>query len=134
MQIYFFTKIERKIYMTEEEQKEILASRIREVRMGSGMTTGEYAKALGVSRGAYNVWEKGQISTLKSSIIKKMSQLWNINPMWLIDAECPRKYNFSHEKSALMNAISGKLEQCNEESLRTILRIADAFGREDDGK
>ena len=44
MQIYFFTKIERKIYMTEEEQKEILASRIREVRMGSGMTTGNVIK------------------------------------------------------------------------------------------
>ena len=39
-----FTKIERKIYMTEEEQKEILASRIREVRMGSGMTTGNVIK------------------------------------------------------------------------------------------
>lgn len=120
--------------MTEEEQKQILASRIREVRLGSGLTTAEYAKILGVSRGSYSVWETGQISTLKSSIIKKMSQLWNINPMWLIDAECQRKYNFSHEKSALMNAISGKLEQCNEESLRTILRIADAFGMEDDGK
>ena len=30
--------------MTEEEQKEILASRIREVRMGSGMTTGNVIK------------------------------------------------------------------------------------------
>ena len=30
MQIYFFTKIERKIYMAEEERKEILASNVQE--------------------------------------------------------------------------------------------------------
>lgn len=120
--------------MDLKEPQDIIGSRLREIRNESGMTTSEYAEALGVSITTFFHWEKGVTGTLKTPIVKKFSQLWNINPLWLMDPDCTRKYNYNERENEYVRGIQNGLEKLSEESLKAVFIIVKALEKQDDGK
>lgn len=119
--------------MTDGEQN-IISSRLREIRNESGLTTSEYSEALDVSVTTFFHWEKGLTATLKTSIVMKMSQLWNINPLWLMDPDCTRKYKYSERGNEYVLGIQKGIEKLNEESLKAVFIIVNALEKQDNGQ
>ena len=61
--------------------------RIKSKRNELGLTMEELGDRLGVQRQAINKWEKGEVQNIKRSYIKKMAELFNVSPAWLMGFE-----------------------------------------------
>lgn len=67
--------------MTNEEK---MALRIRQKRKEIGYTMEQLGEVVGVQKSAVNKWEKGNVTNIKRSVIKKMSDLFDCSPVWLM--------------------------------------------------
>lgn len=57
---------------------------IKKLRLEKGLTQEELGKLVGVKRAAVNKWENGSVENLKRSTIEKLSEIFKVNPSYLI--------------------------------------------------
>lgn len=64
--------------------KLLIASRINELRIESGLTQEELGKKLCLNKSTIQRYEKGKIRTIKKPIIEAIANYLNVNPDWLL--------------------------------------------------
>lgn len=74
-----------------------MGMRIRQKRTELGLTMEELGDRLGVQRQAINKWEKGEVQNIKRSYITKMSELFDVNPAWLMGLESAPEVTLTYE-------------------------------------
>ena len=73
--------------------KETMADRIKRLRIEAGMTQEELAEHLGTQKAIISKYESGRVSNLKRETIKKMADIFNVTPSYLMcfEDELPAK-------------------------------------------
>ena len=73
--------------------KETMADRIKRLRIEAGMTQEELAEHLGTQKAIISKYESGRVSNLKRETIKKMADIFNVTPSYLMcfENELPAK-------------------------------------------
>ena len=72
-------------YMYREE-KEMIADRIKNLRISCGMTQSDLARKLNITRSSVNAWEMG-ISTPSTTYVVELSQLFHVSTDYLLGLE-----------------------------------------------
>ena len=65
------------------EEKEMIADRIKNLRISCGMTQSDLAKKLNITRSSVNAWEMG-ISTPSTAYVVELSQLFHVSTDYLL--------------------------------------------------
>lgn len=61
-----------------------MGERIRQKRLEHNMTMEELGAKLNVQKAAINKWENGSVENIKRSSIKKMAEMFECSPAWLM--------------------------------------------------
>ena len=61
-----------------------MGDRIREQRIAKNLTMEQLADMLGVGKSAVNKWEKGYVKQIKRPTIKRLAEIFNCSPAWLM--------------------------------------------------
>lgn len=61
-----------------------MGERIRQLRENKGMTQEQLGQILGVQKSAIRKYEKGSVENIKRSSIKKMADLFEVTPAYLM--------------------------------------------------
>lgn len=101
------------------------AKRIKELRESRNMTMEEFGKLFGVTKTSVYYWELGHNGRMKASTIQKMSEYFNVSPLWLSGMDIP--YNGGDN---LLNEIIEKLEKSDRQTLLKINKILDVLNGE----
>lgn len=62
----------------------MVSDRIKDLRLGAGMTQSELGEILGVGKATVQKYESGQIQNLKTTHIRKLCKLFNKRPHYFI--------------------------------------------------
>lgn len=81
-------------YMYREE-KEMIADRIKNLRISCGMTQSDLARKLNITRSSVNAWEMG-ISTPSTTYVVELSQLFHISTDYLLGLSSNVTLDVSH--------------------------------------
>lgn len=65
-------------------EENVMGARIKTLRQAHDMTQAELADKLGVQFTAVNKWEHGTVKNIKQSTIKRMADLFNVTPTYLM--------------------------------------------------
>lgn len=102
-----------------------LAQRLKTARKAAGLSQGELARRIGISRAAVSQWENGTIQSLDMANLFAVADLCNINARWLaLGTGTPTKWiNLSPDEKHLV-----ELFQAMPEALRgNLISIAVAM-------
>lgn len=66
-----------------------MGNRIFQKRKEYGYTMEQLGSMLGVNKTAVNKWEKGITQNIKQSTIKKMANIFDVSPSWLLGYDEP---------------------------------------------
>lgn len=67
----------------------LVGERIRRFRIRRGLTQEELGNMLGVTKGAIQKYENGQIKNFKAETIRKLSDIFKVPPVYFIYDETP---------------------------------------------
>ena len=117
-----------------------MGTKIKLLRVGSGMTQEELGKRLGVKRAAINKYESGIIVNLKRSTIEELCKIFDVSPQFLLDDNYipPRTYSepehppilpdFTHEELLIL----AYMRELNDEGKALVvdyMELLDASGK-----
>ena len=117
-----------------------MGTKIKLLRVGSGMTQEELGKLLGVKRAAINKYESGIIVNLKRSTIEELCKIFDVSPQFLLDDNYtpPRTYSepehppilpdFTHEELLIL----AYMRELNDEGKALVvdyMELLDASGK-----
>ena len=80
-----------------------IGEKIKELRIKGGMTQEELGKHLGIGKAAIQKYESGQVQNLKSSHIKVLCSLFNVQPWIFIFDEDELEKSIGKKTSKLTN-------------------------------
>jgi len=72
------------------KQMNEMGNRIRTKRLEKNLTMEELGNMLGVKASAINKYEKGIVENIKRPVIKKMSEIFECDPLWLMGFDGPQ--------------------------------------------
>ncbi len=79
---------------------------IKQLRTEKGLTQEELGDLLGVKRAAVNKWESGMVQNLKRTTIKRLADIFHVNPASFIDGLTPDEQitsgNYSEKEQTLI--------------------------------
>lgn len=91
--------------------------RIKELRTSKGLTQEELGERVGVGRAAVNKWESGLTTNLKRSTIEKLSEIFDVNPSYIMGMSDIMKTIPSFNKIPLLGTIAAGLPILAEENI-----------------
>ncbi len=109
-----------------EDENDIIIKRIQEIRNDHSLSVQKFAEKIGVAKSTCYRWERGDIRTLKTEYIKKMSDIFNVSPLWLIGDNVPKEKETESHRSKRAK-ISNALYKVKEGDLDKLLVIVSAF-------
>ncbi len=104
----------------------VIASRVCEVLDESGLNVTQMAKLLGVDRSTIYSWRKGEVKSMKSTMITKISDSFNVSIPWLLGENVPKEKETESHRSK-RSKISDALYKVKESDLDKLLVIVSAF-------
>lgn len=75
----------------------LMAQRIKQKRVENGLTQEDLATRLGVKRQAVCKWEKSEVEDIRRSLIAKMAQIFQCNPVWLMGLDDAKEVTLTYE-------------------------------------
>lgn len=75
----------------------IMGKRIKECREQAGLTQEELGEKLGLQRAAINKYEKGHVENMKRATIKRMADIFDVSPSWLMGFEEDYQENYRED-------------------------------------
>ena len=84
-----------------------MGERIKALRLEKGWSQEELGKLVGLQRAAINKYEKGNVENMKRSVIKKMSELFEVSPSYLMALD--ELENISHIKEVVNIPVIGTI-------------------------
>ena len=125
--------------MTQEDN---MSKRIKACRERLELTQEELGNMLGMQRAAINKYEKGYVENIKRATIKKMSEIFNVSPAWLMGyddvSEETMTDDIPTEKNALLeyfhktpelNVLFSLAENLTEEDIAFLVDMAKKLKR-----
>lgn len=108
--------------------KKEIAKRLKEIRMENGLSQGDAADKIGISRVYYNRLESLEIEVMPSRpVIKKICEAFDVKPEWLLDgkgfkndAEALSIYTRGHKKE-YSSSLKNQMEEY------TVLKVQNVF-------
>lgn len=100
-------------------------TRIRKLRQEKGLTQGELAKLLGVTKAAVQKYENGTINNLKRETIQKLCEIFECIPVLFIYDELPPNPTITN----YFDAVKRNLEPESLEILKNYMTLTD-LGKE----
>lgn len=76
-----------------------IGERLKRLRIEKGLTQEEVGKILGVTKGAVQKYETGQITNFRSDTIKKFSMLYGIAPVYFIFEDVEEDYSSTNSEN-----------------------------------
>ena len=70
-----------------------MGERIKALRVEKGWSQEELGRMVGLQRAAINKYEKGNVENMKRSVIKRMSELFEVSPSYLMALDDLDKYS-----------------------------------------
>lgn len=70
----------------------VVGERLRRLRVGKGWTQEELGEMLGITKGAVQKYENGQIRNFKVDSIRKLCQIFELSPVYFIFDNVPDYY------------------------------------------
>lgn len=70
--------------MKELNYNKIAGKRLKELRLSANMTQSELANKLGVTHPTIVRYEKGDVGSMKTSIISKLTTIFNVSPVYIL--------------------------------------------------
>ena len=61
-----------------------MGERLKELRLGKGLTQEEVGKIIGVQKAAIQKYEKGDIKNMKTDAAKKLAKFYNVTPAYIM--------------------------------------------------
>lgn len=93
----------------------LMSLRIQQKRKEKGLTLQELGDMLGVYKSAVNKWEKGTVKNIKQSTIKKMAEIFDCSPAWLMG----------------IDDITVEVEQRRDEEIGSLLALLETTSSDD---
>jgi transcriptional regulator with XRE-family HTH domain len=115
--------------MTEDEQRQLIAVRLREARRLSGLSQGQVAKMMGLHRPSVSEMEAGN-RRVSADEIAKLADIYEVSVTYLIGGG-PETIALNDPKLELAARELSKLSQ---ENLDRLLRALAVFRTEDEGE
>lgn len=106
------------------DENKTIYERIKQIRLSNQLSLRGFAKKIGVAATTVSRWEHGQISTLKSSHLMKISEEFNIKEQWILGNDTIAE---SKSHSKIREEIETKLLLCSEDDLIKINGIVDVL-------
>ncbi len=105
---------------------------IRELRKKLGLTLEEVGKKLGVSRATVQRYESGVISEIPCDKIKKMAEIFNVSPSYIIgwDADSKIISTTNNNKVDISDKSDGPSLNPQEEALLVAFHLLNADGKD----
>ena len=101
--------------------KAIVSSKIKALRLHYNLSQSQLAEIAGVTKAAICRFEKGDISAMKSTTIKRICDKYpDLNPSWFLRDDAPM-FLQSEEAQSLAAKIADRLEWYSEEQLEKLL-------------
>ena len=100
--------------------------RIKTLREEHNLTQTELAEIVGVTKTTVSRWETGNIETLKLSILEKLSQRFQVNPVWILGYDVQRKI-LSKEAETTKAELERSIRLMDEEQLRKTLAFVSEY-------
>lgn len=76
-----------------------IGERLKRLRIEKGLTQEEVGKILGVTKGAVQKYETGQITNFRSDTIKKLCNLFGIAPAYFVFEDVAEDYSSTNSKN-----------------------------------
>lgn len=86
----------------------IMGKRIKECREQAGLTQEELGEKLGLQRAAINKYEKGHVENMKRATIKRMADIFDVSPSWLMGFD--EEYQEQDEEESIPRTKEALLE------------------------
>ena len=94
-----------------------MGSRIHDKRISMNLTMKELGDKVGVQASAVNKWEKGLVENIKQSTIKKIADVLEVSPAWLLMGDEPEgRYSYVDTDAA----VELMMDPANQEIIRSI--------------
>ena len=61
-----------------------MGERLKELRLGKGLTQEEVGKIIGVQKAAIQKYEKGDIKNMKTDAARKLAKFYNVTPAYIM--------------------------------------------------
>lgn len=110
--------------------------RIKELRVLNNLTQEELGSKVGVKKAAVQKWESGMTKNLKRSTIKKLSEIFNVSPSYVmamtsvkqapsygVVAENTSEYNAKYKKIPILGSIAAGMPILAEENIEDYFNI-----------
>ena len=105
---------------------ELTAQRIRELREERGMSLRKFAKLIGCKPTALFKWENGDVGSMKSSSIKKISDACLVSPLWVMGYDVPKPKE-TDEHRGLRKKIEDEMLSMSMEDLINLEKFIHTF-------
>lgn len=76
--------------MTITNMKDIIGTRIKEVRLEKNLTQKDVAQRVNVATSTINRYEKGLIENIKIPVVKSIASALGVDPSWLMGYDVPK--------------------------------------------
>lgn len=108
-----------------------MGERIKELRIQNNLTQEELGAKLGIQKSAVAKYESGRVKNLKSSTIKKMAQLFNVEPSYILgwDDGSYEGASLSKDDIALLQTYN-RAKRSNDPVLKALIDAIDKRIRE----
>lgn len=110
----------------ENEEKRLIAIRIKELRREHKLKQKELGEMLGVTESAVSRWEAGQVENMKRDVIVSLSDKFNVSALWLMGFDAPKQKQ-TQKESELIKQIDEKLLWLDEKGLTKVLKFIEEF-------
>lgn len=77
--------------MDAHSTTQLAIERIKELRTTNNLSYVKFAQMIGVHRTSIYRWEEGDVSSLKSTVIQKIADVFDVNPLWVMGLDVPKE-------------------------------------------
>ncbi len=101
-----------------------MGERIRSLRMANNMTQEELGNKLGLQKSAIAKYEAGRVENLKSSTIKKMAAVFQVEPSYIMGLEKDDSITLSLKDRELLD-IYNRAKESDKETVKALVKAID---------
>lgn len=108
----------------------IMGKRIKECREQAGLTQEELGEKLGLQRAAINKYEKGHVENMKRATIKRMADIFDVSPSWLMGFE--EDYQEDYQEDPIPRTKDALIEYFHKNpQLKVLFSLSEDLSNED---
>jgi repressor LexA len=99
-----------------------MGDRIKQLRIDKGLTQEELGNILGLQKSAIAKYENGRVENLKQSTIKKMAELFGVDPSYILGID--KGYTLSPKDKELID-IYNRAKESDKATVKALISAID---------